>query len=409
MASFTPDLDQLHELYRQYGADLFALCYLQAGRPAQALDLMAASLCDMAASPKLWELAASGKEGFLRVGHLNCVDASLRRPKRPKRKKDASGQEAPRAALPFSLTDPLREILKLRLPARTALFCRERLNLSWEAAAQLLGTSPARCQRLYGAALKQAKITAGQARANLETLSPGEDTLDAAWEEFLSQRGQAGFSTRQRYRRARRAMDVAMPFLALGVVAICVVAFLGVENGWFGAPYTPTQPIEGVITQEGYDGDSAVSLPIETGDVSVFVPEEGGFAEYIVHNTPYSPEDILRQMVYLGGAPQGTTLLSANLDSGGTESSDGSTVTYTLGDTLSLTLEFSQEAASLSGEEGERMLQAMAATFAAYTQGLDRLSFRCQGEELTVNGKTAQDFLDGQLTITRTVETDYRE
>ena len=401
MASFTPDLDQLHELYRQYGADLFALCYLQAGRPAQALDLMAASLCDVAASPKLWELAASGKEGFLRVGHLNCVDASLRRPKRPKRKKDASGQEAPRAVLPFSLTDPLREILKLRLPARTALFCRERLGLSWEAAARLLGTSPARCQRLYGAALKQAKITAGQARANLETLSPGEETLDAAWEEFLSQRGQAGFSTRQRYRRARRAMDVAMPFLALGVVAICVVAFLGVEHGWFGPSSVPVQG----TAQESSSDD----LPLEVGDVSVYVPEEGGFAEYIVHNTPYSPEDILRQMVYLGGAPAGTTLLSANLDSGGTESSDGSTVTYTLGDTLSLTLEFSQEAASLSGEEGERTLQAMAATFAAYTQGLDRLSFRCQGEELTVNGKTAQDFLDGQLTITRTVETDYRE
>ncbi len=401
MASFTPDLDQLHELYRQYGADLFALCYLQAGRPAQALDLMAASLCDVAASPKLWELAASGKEGFLRVGHLNCVDASLRRPKRPKRKKDTSGQEAPRAVLPFSLTDPLREILKLRLPARTALFCRERLNLSWEAAARLMGTSPARCQRLYGAALKQAKITAGQARANLETLSPGEDTLDAAWEEFLSQRGQAGFSTRQRYRRARRAMDVAMPFLALGVVAICVVAFLGVEHGWFGPSSVPVQG----TAQESSSDD----LPLEVGDVSVYVPEEGGFAEYIVHNTPYSPEDILRQMVYLGGAPAGTTLLSANLDSGGTESSDGSTVTYTLGDTLSLTLEFSQEAASLSGEEGERTLQAMAATFAAYTQGLDRLSFRCQGEELTVNGKTAQDFLDGQLTITRTVETDYRE
>ncbi len=401
MASFTPDLDQLHELYRQYGADLFALCYLQAGRPAQALDLMAASLCDVAASPKLWELAASGKEGFLRVGHLNCVDASLRRPKRPKRKKDASGQEAPRAVLPFSLTDPLREILKLRLPARTALFCRERLGLSWEAAARLLGTSPARCQRLYGAALKQAKITAGQARANLETLSPGEETLDAAWEEFLSQRGQAGFSTRQRYRRARRAMDVAMPFLALGVVAVCVVAFLGVEHGWFGPSSVPVQG----TAQESSSDD----LPLEVGDVSVYVPEEGGFAEYIVHNTPYSPEDILRQMVYLGGAPAGTTLLSANLDSGGTESSDGSTVTYTLGDTLSLTLEFSQEAASLSGEEGERTLQAMAATFAAYTQGLDRLSFRCQGEELTVNGKTAQDFLDGQLTITRTVETDYRE
>ena len=405
-----PDLStqQLKELFDQYGADLFALCYLQAGRPAQALDLMAAALCDMASSPRLWAQAASPREGFFRAAYLNCLDNSLRRPKRRKKKKDSPLEEVPRA-LPFTLTDPLRQVMKLRLAHKAALFCRERLGLSGEESARVLGTSPLRAQRLAESALKKAGITQGQARANLEALAPGPENLERVWQEFLDQQGRGGFAARQRCRRARRFLDAAMPYLALGVVAVCAAAYLGIEYGWFGAPYTPTQPIEGVITQEGYDGDSAVSLPIETGDVSVFVPEEGGFAEYIVHNTPYSPEDILRQMVYLGGAPQGTTLLSANLDSGGTESSDGSTVTYTLGDTLSLTLEFSQEAATLSGEEGERMLQAMAATFAAYTQGLDRLSFRCQGEELTVNGKTAQDFLDGQLTITRTVETDYRE
>lgn len=409
-----PDLStqQLKELFDQYGADLFALCYLQAGRPAQALDLMAAALCDMAANPRLWAQAASPREGFFRAAYLNCLDNSLRRPKRRKKKKDSPLEEVPRA-LPFTLTDPLRQVMKLRLAHKAALFCRERLGLSGEESARVLGTSPLRAQRLAESALKKAGITQGQARANLEALAPGEDNLERVWEEFLDQQGRGGFAARQRCRRARRFLDAAMPYLALGVVAVCAAAYLGVEYGWFGAPYTPTQPIEGVITQEGYDGDSAVSLPIETGDVSVFVPEEGGFAEYIVHNTPYSPEDILRQMVYLGGAPQGTTLLSANLDSGGTESSDGSTVTYTLGDTLSLTLEFSQEAASLSGEEGERMLQAMAATFAAYTAqtagDVNQLSFRCQGEELTVNGKTAQDFLDGQLTVTRTVETDYRE
>ena len=405
-----PDLStqQLKELFDQYGADLFALCYLQAGRPAQALDLMAAALCDMAANPRLWAQAASPREGFFRAAYLNCLDNSLRRPKRRKKKKDSPLEEVPRA-LPFTLTDPLRQVMKLRLAHKAALFCRERLGLSGEESARVLGTSPLRAQRLAESALKKAGVTQGQARANLEALAPGPENLERVWQEFLDQQGRGGFAARQRCRRARRFLDAAMPYLALGVVAVCAAAYLGVEYGWFGTPYTPTQPIEGVITQEGYDGDSAVSLPIETGDVSVFVPEEGGFAEYIVHNTPYSPEDILRQMVYLGGAPQGTTLLSANLDSGGTESSDGSTVTYTLGDTLSLTLEFSQEAATLSGEEGERMLQAMAATFAAYTQGLDRLSFRCQGEELTVNGKTAQDFLGGQLTITRTVETDYRE
>lgn len=409
-----PDLStqQLKELFDQYGADLFALCYLQAGRPAQALDLMAAALCDMAANPRLWAQAASPREGFFRAAYLNCLDNSLRRPKRRKKKKDSPLEEVPRA-LPFTLTDPLRQVMKLRLAHKAALFCRERLGLSGEESARVLGTSPLRAQRLAESALKKAGVTQGQVRANLEALAPGEDNLERVWQEFLDQQGRGGFAARQRCRRARRFLDAAMPYLALGVVAVCAAAYLGVEYGWFGAPYTPTQPIEGVITQEGYDGDSAVSLPIETGDVSVFVPEEGGFAEYIVHNTPYSPEDILRQMVYLGGAPQGATLLSANLDSGGTESSDGSTVTYTLGDTLSLTLEFSQEAASLSGEEGERMLQAMAATFAAYTAqtagDVNQLSFRCQGEELTVNGKTAQDFLGGQLTITRTVETDYRE
>ncbi len=409
-----PDLStqQLKELFDQYGADLFALCYLQAGRPAQALDLMAAALCDMAANPRLWAQAASPREGFFRAAYLNCLDNSLRRPKRRKKKKDSPLEEVPRA-LPFTLTDPLRQVMKLRLAHKAALFCRERLGLSGEESARVLGTSPLRAQRLAESALKKAGVTQGQARANLEALAPGPENLERVWQEFLDQQGRGGFAARQRCRRARRFLDAAMPYLALGVVAVCAAAYLGVEYGWFGTPYTPTQPIEGVITQEGYDGDSAVSLPIETGDVSVFVPEEGGFAEYIVHNTPYSPEDILRQMVYLGGAPEGTTLLSANLDSGGTESSDGSTVTYTLGDTLSLTLEFSQEAASLSGEEGERMLQAMAATFAAYTAqtagDVNQLSIRCQGEELTVNGKTAQDFLDGQLTITRTVETDYRE
>lgn len=409
-----PDLStqQLKELFDQYGADLFALCYLQAGRPAQALDLMAAALCDMAANPRLWAQAASPREGFFRAAYLNCLDNSLRRPKRRKKKKDSPLEEVPRA-LPFTLTDPLRQVMKLRLAHKAALFCRERLCLSGEESARVLGTSPLRAQRLAKSALKKAGVTQGQARANLEALAPGPENLERVWQEFLDQQGRGGFAARQRCRRARRFLDAAMPYLALGVVAVCAAAYLGVEYGWFGTPYTPTQPIEGVITQEGYDGDSAVSLPIETGDVSVFVPEEGGFAEYIVHNTPYSPEDILRQMVYLGGAPEGTTLLSANLDSGGTESSDGSTVTYTLGDTLSLTLEFSQEAASLSGEEGERMLQAMAATFAAYTAqtagDVNQLSIRCQGEELTVNGKTAQDFLDGQLTITRTVETDYRE
>ena len=107
-----PDLStqQLKELFDQYGADLFALCYLQAGRPAQALDLMAAALCHMPANPRLWAQAASPREGFFRAAYLNCLDNSLRRPKRRKKKKDSPLEEVPRA-LPFTLTDPLRQVM----------------------------------------------------------------------------------------------------------------------------------------------------------------------------------------------------------------------------------------------------------------------------------------------------------
>ena len=368
MASFTPDLERLQELYEQYGADLFALCYLQGGRPAPTLDLMAAALCDMAASPKLWKLATSSREGFLRVGYLNCVDASLRRPKRRKKKKGAPLEDAPRAVLPFSMTDPLRQILKLRLHLSAALFCRERLGLSPQEAGTLLGTSPARANRLADTALKKAGITQVQARANLESLAPGADNLQKVWQEFLSQQGQGGFAARQRFRRFRRAMDSAVIYIAVGVVALCVVAFLGVEQGWFGQSYLPSQEIEGT--------SSTVDVPQWVGDISVFVPEGEGFVEYTVHKTLGDPEQVLRQMVLLGGAPAGTTLLSWDYNTGGVESSDGSTATITLGEEATLTVELSKDALSLSGEEGVAMLRAMVATFTAYQKDVDTLSIQ---------------------------------
>ena len=226
--------------------------------------------------------------------------------------------------------------------------------------------------------------------------------MEDVWEEFLSQQSQGGFAVRQRFRRVRRTMDGAMPVLALCVVAVAVMAYFGVEYGWFGSDPTAQIPVSTSSTQE--------DVPW-VGDVSVFVPEEGGFAEYVVHNTPGDMEDILRQMVYLGGAPAGTTVLSSRLENSDAEStSEGSTHTNAVG--VTLTVELSNEALSLSGEEGVAMLQAMVATFASYTENaghLEELSIRCGGEELTVEGHTAQDFLGQELTITRTVETDYRE
>ena len=132
-------------------------------------------------------------------------------------------------------------------------------------------------------------------RAKVETLAPGADNLQKVWQEFLSQQGQGVFAARQRFRRFHRAMDGAVIYLAVGVVALCVVAFLGVEYGWFGQSYLPSQEIEGA--------SSTTSVPQWVGDISVFVPEGEGFVEYTVHKAPGDPEQVLRQMVLLGAPP----------------------------------------------------------------------------------------------------------
>ena len=172
-------------------------------------------------------------------------------------------------------------------------------------------------------------------------------------------------------------MDNAVPFLALGLIVLAAAAYLGVEQGWFtGRPYAPSAAVE---------SQPVSSAPREPADVSVYVPEEGGFVEYTVHNTPYDWEGLVRQMVYLGGAPEGSSYVSSHQE----------------GDTLAV------ELAGASPVDGP-LLQAMAATLQAFS-GAERLSLRCDGQELTADSQTAQDFLKAFLPITRTAEVDYRE
>ena len=140
----------------------------------------------------------------------------------------------------------------------------------------------------------------------------------------------------------------------------------------------------------------------------MFVPEGEGFVEYTVHKTLGDPDRSCGRWCCWEGAPAGTTLLSWDYNTGGVESSDGSTATITLGEEATLTVELSKDALSLSGEEGVNTRSSVA-TFTAYQKDVDTLSIRCEGQELTVEGHTAQDFLGQGLNITRTAETDYRE
>lgn len=374
----------MKELYLENARDAFALCYLYAGPVRQALPLLRSALEDALYLDKRREKALSGREGFLWAVQEACNEFYEKDPFGRKKYKKHKKDTGDSVTLPFFLTDSLRAVLKLHGVYRAPLYLVLAREYTPEEAARILDTSPRRVEALIQKALKKLKFSREKAAQALSVLRLEEEDAARIWQRVEEAAAQPDFEKKHRSRRIWRGLDQAVPYLALAIVVLGIAAYLGVGQGWFtGEPYTPTAPQEELESSSG---------PAATGDLSVYVPEEGGFAEYIVHNTPYRPEDVLRQMVYLGGAPAGVSLLSSSQES------------------LSAVWELSEEAASLAGEEGERTLQAMAATIGGYYgDSLEELSLRCQGEELTVNGKTAQDFLGGQLTVTRTGETDYRE
>ena len=382
--AFSHAIGAMKELYLENARDAFALCYLYAGPVRQALPLLRSALEDALYLDKRREKALSGREGFLWAVQEACNEFYEKDPFGRKKYKKHKKDTGDSVTLPFFLTDSLRAVLKLHGVYRAPLYLVLAREYTPEEAARILDTSPRRVEALIQKALKKLKFSREKAAQALSVLRLEEEDAARIWQRVEEAAAQPNFEKKHRSRRIWRGLDQAVPYLALAIVVLGIAAYLGVGQGWFtGEPYTPTAPQEELESSSG---------PAATGDLSVYVPEEGGFAAYVVHDTPYRPEDVLRQMVYLGGAPAGVSLLSSSQES------------------LSAVWELSEEAASLAGEEGERTLQAMAATIGGYYgDSLEELSLRCQGEELTVNGKTAQDFLGGQLTVTRTGETDYRE
>ena len=382
--AFSHAIGAMKDLYLENARDAFALCYLYAGPVRQALPLLRSALEDALYLDKRREKALSGREGFLWAVQEACNEFYEKDPFGRKKYKKHKKDTGDSVTLPFFLTDSLRAVLKLHGVYRAPLYLVLAREYTPEEAARILDTSPRRVEALIQKALKKLKFSREKAAQALSVLRLEEEDAARIWQRVEEAAAQPDFEKKHRSRRIWRGLDQAVPYLALAIVVLGIAAYLGVGQGWFtGEPYTPTAP------QEALESSSSAAA---TGDLTVYVPEEGGFAAYVVHDTPYRPEDVLRQMVYLGGAPAGVSLLSSSQES------------------LSAVWELSEEAASLAGEEGERTLQAMAATIGGYYgDSLEELSLRCQGEELTVNGKTAQDFLGGQLTVTRTGETDYRE
>lgn len=374
----SPQLRQVEQLYLSHAEALFGLCYLHAAGPTAANALLHTLLCDLLVSPRCWRLASSGTAGLFRCAQNVCMDQYLKRPRRKRKKPQKNGQEhpsLPRASLPFTMTDSLRAILRLPAKYKAPLYLR--LALGWNAqdTAIVAGCSPKRVEKRIAAGLKKTKLTEDTARKILTAIAPTEYGPQEIWDGLLVDREDRNFAGKHRLRRFRRWLDNAIPYVALGTIALCILAYSAVEYGWLsGQAYIPT-PLDGYVSQ-------AEDPDVPTGTLTVFVPEGDSFIQYNVTDAPLSLSTLVRQMVALGGAPEGTFLLSSRQEEG------------------ELTLELSREAA----QAGQDMLSAMAATCAAAYPDLQGLRILCDGKEINV-----WDYFPKELEPVRTVTTPYHE
>lgn len=370
----TPELQEVSQLYFSQAPRLFALCYLHTGGPKGANALLHTLLCDLLLSPRCWKQASSGNAGLFRWAQGLCMDRYWNRPRR-KRKKNAP-PSAPGPSLPFTMTDSLRALLDLPPKYKAPLYLRLALGWSLEDTARAAGCSPKRAESLVERGLKKAKLAPERAAEVLSSIAPTESGPQEIWDSFLVSREDRGFAGSQRLRRFKRWLDSAIPFIALGVVSLCVLAYCSVEYGWFGADvYTPTP-------SDGYEAGLS-SLHAEKGTATIFSVAEEGIVQYNVTDCPLDPETLIGQMVALGGAPEGTYVLSAQLEDG------------------RLTLELSEEASQIESRE---MMGAMAATFAATYPDLQELHLVSAGKELDV-----WEHFPQKMEPVRTVTTPYHE
>lgn len=393
--AYLPEPLQLEGLYLRHAPQLFALCYLHSGGVQKANALLHTLLCDLLSSPRRWQRACGSVPGLFRCAQAVCLEQQYKRPRR-KKGQQPGGSHAP---LPFTMTDALRALLKLPPKYKTPLYLRLALGWSAQEAAAAIGCPPARVDRLVARGLGKCNVTEERAAQALASIAPHEHGPQAVWDAFLVERSEKDFAGRDRLRRFKRGLDAAIPYIALGVVAFSVFAYCGVEHGWFsGQPYAPAP--------EEPRAESAPVFP--TGTLTVFSPQEDGLVQYTVTDAPLSFPALVRQMVALGGAPEGTALLQAAWgDSCGTV---GNAIEPTA---RNLVLELSADAgewfAAASPDEQEQMLRAMACTFSAACPALEQLRLVSAGTELTAGPSSAQDFLPAAPAPVRTVDTPYRE
>lgn len=222
--AFSPDMKAVEKIYFENTNEMYKLAFVHTSISFEASNIVSQTFGNILTNEKAYKKALSSKEGLFSLIYQGCMDF-FRRKARKKIKLERLSQ----MKVPFAIDEGLVELLHLPYNVKAPLVLCVDMNYSPVEAAQIMSCSEKKVTHALERAKKQLKADNWQkAKAKLETIKLSEETFVRNFDILaLDYREKGtGFATKLRLRRFKRALDVAVPFIAIGIIALIIIAYL---------------------------------------------------------------------------------------------------------------------------------------------------------------------------------------
>lgn len=415
--------EALQSALLRFGDAVFRICYMHTKKPRDAQEIMEDVFMQYCLYPQAFENEEAERFWLLRAAHQSCMDyyASKLRKKLSNAQIQRYGKD-----LPFAVTDELCAILKLSYPYQTmlALCFGEEDTLRF--AGRVTGKPGSILKKRAEKALSLTGLSSEDMREWIQTITMPDDMRGRVQYAILNEARDKHFGINSKAKSFKRRLDRSIPFIALGVVAVCALCVAAVRGGWFGTPYVRTPdvlPVSGAPVSSSTDGSSAfeaeshAATPVpelsgeESGvaavlDVPVYVPSDSGLTQYNFTGMEADASVLVQKMAEKGAFPEDVTLDAlAYMQNGEVVSSLRS------GDQIEVRLQFSAALQEYLDEApSTASLEAVAKTFRAFYEAanmtLAKLEVYSDGKPVAVGGMeiNCTSLMYGELPVSGVID-----
>lgn len=413
--------EALQSALLRFGDTAFRVCYMHTKKPRDAQELLEDVFMQYLQCTQAFENEEEERLWVLRTAHQSCMDyyASKMRKKLTNAQMQRAGKD-----LPFVISDELCAILKLSYPYQTmlALCFGEEDTLRF--ASRVIGKPAAMLRRRAEKAPALAGLSPEDMREWIQTIVMPDDMRSRVQYTILNQIKDKHFGVNRRAKSFKRGLDRAIPYVALGIIVVCVLSVVAVRAGWFGTPYVRTPDVileENTPASAAPDSASSTESHAATPapessadesraaavlDVPVFVPSDSGLAQYNYTSFEADASVLVQKMAEKGAFPADVTLDALDYMRNGEVVS-----ALRSGEQLEVRLYFSGALQThLDGAKSTASLEAVAKTFRAFYEAagmtLAKLEIYSDGRPVVVGGMeiNCTSLMYGELPVSDVID-----